>query len=63
MIVIDVLREDRLLEGMKCRKAVNLGSATVKCKEGSGPVVDKIVAEWATEAIAQAIPGLWQQIH
>ena len=62
MIVLEARRGDRLLEGMKCGKVVNLGGATVQRKESSGPIVDKIVAERPTEAVAQAILGLLQQV-
>ena len=48
---------DRLLEGMERGKVIDLGDATMKREEGSGPIVDKVVAERATEAVAQAHPG------
>ena len=62
MIVLDALRRDRLLEGMKRGKVINLGDATLKREERSGPIVDKVVAERTAEAVAETLSGLLQQV-
>ena len=62
VIVLDALRSDRLLEGMERGKVIDLGDAAVKREEGSGPIIYKVVAERTTEAVAQALSGLLQQV-